>query len=316
MKNDMNIKTSLAGSRTFILLLGLMMLLFACVDNKFIIDDYRRIPNSKATKNVVYFLPRIESKFATRTLSPFPAYCKVKIFAFNAYGTQRSISSPVYRSLEPGTLSPSQTPMTLINGTYDFYAVSLKEDSLPPTFTDNIAIGLENNKDYLWCGISDQMIDQNGTTIPITFNHVATQIVVNIVNQDTLNPVTSIHDAWVTNPQITNDVTWDLTTGVISPADTLSSTGGLMQINGLTTSYIMVPIVMKNGKLPYLAVVTLQEGETMSCNVDIPFPEAGYLSGRSYNYDLYFNADSIILVDAEVDAWNDVTVSTDIESDN
>ena len=128
--------------------------------------------------------------------------------------------------------------------------------------------------------------------------------------------MTSIHDAWVTNPQITNDVTWDLTTGVISPADTLSSTGGLMQINGLTTSYIMVPIVMKNGKLPYLAVVTLQEGETMSCNVDIPFPEDGYLSGRSYNYDLYFNADSIILVDAEVDAWNDVTVSTDIESDN
>ena len=174
------------------LLVGILVtILYGCVDNKYIVDD-QRATNLSNTKYIVYFLPRIESNISTRTLTPFPQYCKAQIFAFSSDGNQQSIISPVYRSQEAGTLSPTNTPMTLIDGEYDFYAISVKEDSLPPSFKDNVASDLYNNKDYLWCVVSNQTIDQNAITIPITFNHVATQIIVNIINKDSINPASQI----------------------------------------------------------------------------------------------------------------------------
>ncbi len=311
MTNVTNIQSYLVYSRRLFLLSTLLSILSACVDNKYIIDDYR-LPGTSKDKNVVYFLPRLESNVATRVLTPFPEYCLVKIFVFDYYGTQSSITSPVYRSLEPGTLSPSQGQLTLINGTYNFYAVSLKEDSLPPKFTNNVATELYNNKDYLWCGVTDQMISHSGTTIPITFNHVATQIVVNVVNKDTTNPAAKVLSATISGPETTSGITWNLTTGVISPATSLASTGAAIQVDGMATSYIMLPVAVENGKLSYLAVVQQSQGQVVSCNVDIPFPEGGYLAGHSYQYDMYFDIDGGSLAEVVVAPWKDVTVSSDV----
>ncbi len=297
------------------LLVGILVtILYGCVDNKYIVDD-QRATNLSNTKYIVYFLPRIESNISTRTLTPFPQYCKAQIFAFSSDGNQQSIISPVYRSQEAGTLSPTNTPMTLIDGEYDFYAISVKEDSLPPSFKDNVASDLYNNKDYLWCVVSNQTIDQNAITIPITFNHVATQIIVNIINKDSINPASQIVYATYSPPVISDSVTWSLLTGVIVPATSVSSIQDSMSIDSFTTSCVMIPLSAKADSLSYQSYIQQENGEYQLCQVNIPVPEDGYEAGHSYEYDMIFDADSLMLGYVRVAAWNEVTVSTDVEAD-
>ena len=154
-------------SLLWILIISTLTLSFiGCTNNKYLIEDLRGSKNSNS-EYIVYFLPRIESNFSTRDLTSFPQYCKAQIFVFNSNDSNTVLMSPVYRSQSEGTLTAVSNPIVLASGSYDFYAVSLKEDSVPITFDSNIATGLLNGIDYLWYATKDEEIDQNGTTIPI-----------------------------------------------------------------------------------------------------------------------------------------------------
>lgn len=309
--NNTNFSKTILSKVSFLILFIIIHSLFGCTKNEYIIDDNRT--NNSKSKNLVYFVSRMENNF-TRVLTPFPQYCKAQIFAFTSGGDEQSVTSPIYRSASAGTLTPTNKPMILTDGEYNFYAVSSKEDSLPPTFINNYAVNLQNGKDYLWCSIKNQIIDKNGTTVPITFNHVATQLIVNIENKDNINPLSEILDAAYSAPIIDENVKWNLLTGIISPATSISTNPFNLSIKGLKTSTIMVPLYAPTDSIGYYVAVKQENGDLQLCSTLIPIPEEGYQAGHSYEYVMYFDADSLMLGLVTVAPWEEDVVSDDVEA--
>ena len=114
------------------------------------------------------------------------------------------------------------TPLVVTGGLYNFYAVSTKNDALPPTFSDTEATALQNGVDYLWCGVEGQTINSNGTTIPLTFTHSATQVVVVVVHKDHIYPMLCLNYALCEIPQLSSSVSWLLQTCEMQSATALS----------------------------------------------------------------------------------------------
>ena len=156
-----------------------LLIMFGCVKNEWIIEDRRSeesVNSSDNDKNkyIVYFNSRmVVSTSSDVTL--FPKDCKAQIFVFIDTEWVQSQESPVYESLTAGTLTPTAKPMVLLKGTYNFYAVSVKTDTLPPPFSNNIANYLANGTDYLWDGIEDYGITVDGTVINVVFSHCASR---------------------------------------------------------------------------------------------------------------------------------------------
>lgn len=276
---------------------------FACVKNEWVIDDYQTDPFPGSQKCIVYFNPRLESNY-TRSLSLFPSGCKAQIFAFIDGAGEQSISSPVYESLKAGTLTPTQSPMVVPVGTYDFYAVSLKNDTLPPSFKQNKATGLQNGIDYLWSNVTGMNINTSGSVVDLSFNHCATQFVFNIVSTQTATPISSIVFADMTVPPPSPNASWDLLTGRISQTDTIPSDVGYLSLNGLSMSLICLPY--KSSKNTLLAASVLNADDSLIFfNVEIPILPGGYQGGCSYQYEILFTGDTVLLGKILVAPWTE-----------
>lgn len=292
-KKNGTLNILLAGAGAFLLCQG-------CVRNEWIVEDVRG--DASGSRCVVYFNPRMESNF-TRALTPFPAGCQAQIYAFIDGPGKQSVGSPVYESLKAGTLSPTGSPMTLPVGTYDFYAVSLKEDAPPPAFTDNSAGNLSNGVDYLWCGITGENINATGSTVDLTFRHCATQFVFDIVSQENATVISDILYAAMSVPDPAGGARWNLLTGEISQMNVVPEDIAYMNVSDVRISTVCLPFTNTEGE-NLLSVFAVSQADTMvSFEVDIPIPESGYLSGRSYQYEILFMADTILLGDVLVAPW-------------
>ncbi len=271
-----------------------------CVRNEWIVDDDREGVTTVDGKYIVYFNPRLESNF-TRALTPFPKGCYAQVYAFVDGQGNQSITSPVYESLSAGTLTPTQKPMLLDADAYDFYAVSLKADSLPPQFTNNTATDLYNGIDYLWCGLTDQIINASGTTIDLTFTHSATQFVFQAKNTDDHLRVDSIYYVGLIVPTVTNQ-SWDLTTGVISPSTQQPSDIQYLSVDQMTASGIFLPFNY-DGPTLIAGWASNVLDSTFFFSVEIPPLETGYLGGHSYQYEILSAEDTITLGNIRVAPW-------------
>ena len=275
-----------------------------CVRNHWIVDDERNsgLIDEYATKYIIYFNSKVESTF-TRAVTEFPSGCNVKIFAFIAGDGYQSIVSPVYESKTAGALSPTQSPMYLPVGTYDFYAVSLETDSLPPTFLDNTASVLKNNTDYLWCGVTNKVISVSGDVIDLTFTHCASQMVFKIVNEGTEYGFKSISEAYIGLPDSTG-ATWDLTSGIISQLSDPDMKIKEIDYDDLTLKTIFLPYTSTSNN--NLAIIGIsQTGTYLGVTVDVPVPTDGFESGKSYNFEILFRADTFLLGDVVVAPWTE-----------
>ncbi len=273
----------------------------SCTRNEWVIDDNRDPGYDPDKKYIVYFNPRIESRY-TRALTPFPANCKAQIFAFNYKGSQESLASPVYESLKAGTLTPTGSPLTLPVGSYNFYAVSTKQDSLPPAFVKNEATGLENGVDYLWSGIQNQSVHENGTVLDLTFQHCAAQLVFNIINQDTTNRIESIWYAGTIAATPSDTSVWNLETGYIRQAVTDPSEVIIATLNDLTMSFIFLPFQTPKA-CPLEITAVLSSGSAYMIEVVIPPIPDGYVSGHSYQYDIVYDQDTVVLNQVSIAPW-------------
>ena len=202
-----------------------------------------------------------------------------------------------------------------MTGEYDFYAISTKQDSIPVDFYNNIATGLSNGIDYLWASVKNQIIDSNGTTVPITFQHIASQIVIYVANTDSVDPMTSIQSARYNEPYITDDISWNLLTGEITTCTEISSTQIAMDIvNDTTVSATMVPVDDDKKTISCIIVIVKNSGRVQSCAINLQNITNGYQAGHCYEYLMYFDADSLELGLVKVAPWNDVVVSDDVTS--
>ena len=156
----------------------------------------------------------------TRSMSPISANTLVTIFAYHGATDNATSTAPMargnYIAQQAGMLTGvSNYKMYLSNGLFDFYAVSTNSSANMPTFSNGVSGALQNGVDYLWWRCADYEVSGSQVTVPIVFNHSATQVVFEL-EAGTGVALQQIVSATITPPQ--TGATMDLTTGVIAPA--------------------------------------------------------------------------------------------------
>lgn len=258
-----------------------------------------------SANNLVSFHATLESMDMTRSMSPIAASTYVTIFAFHGGTDNASDTAPMargnYVAQQAGMLSGvSNYKMYLSNGLFDFYAVSTNTANRPPVFTNGVSAVLQNGVDYLWWGCANYDINGSQVTVPIVFNHSATQIVIELT-AGTGVVLQQVASATITPPQ--TGATMDLTTGVITPATEYGTTPAAMGINDLTIQYTMLPLQTSSPMTLNLSLNLNYDPTPHQYSVDVPVPDGGFQAGNSYLYKAVIDANTVTFPSVDVTDW-------------
>ena len=176
--------------KKFIIFACSLLLLAGCSKNEIII--YGSSPENNESDNsqpsekedaLITFSASLESRKVTRSMSPMPKGLVSQIYAFET--TDRNFDDPfaegLYSTASAGVLTGLKGyKMYLSNGSYNMYAFSENSSVYPPDLIDGISAPLKNGIDYLWWENLDQDVTTSQIHMPIVFQHVATQVVVDL----------------------------------------------------------------------------------------------------------------------------------------
>lgn len=263
------------------------------------------------TTNLVAFHATLESLNMTRSMSPIATNTWVTIYAFHGETDNATSTAPMargnYVAQQAGMLTGvSDYKMYLSNGSFDFYAVSANSSERFPTISNGISSGLQNGVDYLWWGCANYEINGSQVTVPIVFNHAATQIVV-VLSAGEGVALQQIASATITPPQTGS--TLDLTSGAITPATGYGSTPASMGVNGLKAQFTMLPLQTDTPMTLTLMLNINYDPTPRQYTVSIPVPEGGFQGGNSYLYQAIVDANTVTFPSVDVNDWNTVDES-------
>lgn len=264
--------------------------------------------DESAADNLVGFHATVESVDMTRSMSPIAAGTVVTVYAYHGATNEAHTTSAMargnYTAQQAGTLTgESGYKMYLSNGTFDFYAVSSNTDYVPPAFRMGTSVALSNGVDYLWWGCSDYEINGSQVTVPIVFNHSATQVSFDI-EAGTGVVLQSIASATITVPQ--PGASMDLTTGIITPATEYAAQPASMGINGLRLQYTMLPLQTTSPMTLSLTLNMNYDPTPHVYSVQVPVPDGALKAGNSYRYLAVIDANTVTFPSVGVTDWVDV----------
>ncbi|MDD3036666.1 fimbrillin family protein [Bacteroides sp.] len=266
--------------------------------------------NPVQERSLVTFTASIEGRNLTRAMSPMGRGLQSWLAAYKANTRDTINGAPVeegdYVTSSPGVLTGIQGyKMYLSNSVYSFYAVSCNNENPAPVFTKGISEPLSNGVDYLWWTALHQDVTSSQISIPITFQHAATQVVVTINGGEniTLNKIIS---ATIT-PTKPGSI-MDLSTGIISSGIGFDSPVA-MGINDFTIQYIMLPL--KSSDPITLTMELLVNGENIArtYTTSITPPNSNLKGGNSYLFRAIVNENSVSFANVSVKDWTDVDES-------
>ena len=309
-----------------ILNISLLFLIFicfcSCVDNYY--SNYTECPSCDNTSNTkdssttsnfskVIFTAIVDEEITRASTTPLQTNRFAMIYTF-VY-KEDHVSTLNYTTQEAGVLSPiSGTPLTLIDGEYEFYALSIgNQAEYPPTvtnFSTGFVSGLSNGIDYLSAQSVPEVISGN-TSVALTFSHACTQLMVEIVSADaTTIKINSIDSASITPPINTGNVL-SLFTGVISPSSSISSTYLGMNISGDTCHQILLPLKYSSPLKMYFEVTINDETQSRSYTADIPLLNNTLSEGTSYLYEILLSENEVTFNNVTVKDWTEVNETGD-----
>lgn len=299
-----------------------ILLLGACSKNNIYIDiihpDGTENGNGSDNDNgnpikenvLITFSASVEGRNITRAMSPMRKGLQSWLAVYPASTPNIINGAPVasgnYVTSSPGVLAGVQGyKMYLSNSTYDFYAVSCNSSSPAPTFTNGRSEPLSNGVDYLWWNALRQDVTTSQVNIPISYQHVATQIVIALAAGEniTLNKIVS---ATITPPK--PGAIMDLSTGIIS-SETTYAPAVPMGVTGFTVQYTMLPV--KSSEPMTLTLELMVNGESTSRLYSSPFnpPNNIFAAGNSYVYRAIIDENSIAFPSVSVKEWTEVDES-------
>ncbi len=296
-----------------------IVILSSCGDNHIINDIYVDYPfsnndstsisnGSKQTYRVSFTAMVDEVVTKTTNTTPLQASRYVTIYTFiymNDYVTTKS-----YQTAQAGLLSPVDGDILSIpDGSYEFYALSVGNKPVyPPTVTDfstGFATPLSNGIDYLSAQLTNESISGN-TTIPLTFSHACSQIMIKIVPEDaSLTTLDSITSATISAPSTTS-LFLSLFTGRISQSRALSSTAETMYISGDTCHQILLPLTYTGDLTMNFSAIINGEKEARDYSVKIPLVDDTLAAGSSYLYEIFITSSSVNFNSVNVKDWTEV----------
>lgn len=241
----------------------------------------------------------------------------VDISAFN--NTNSVVQAKEYESLTSGTLSPSDDDqMVLASGVYDFYAagVNVPAGTAVPSFTFSsgsaTASSLQNKMDYIWGDKLSYTPNATSNEIDFKMTHCCTQIIVNLTAESGVTINSSPTPLFGITPSSTNGISWNLTTGIITPADELTSTTTMSVGDGTSTNSSATNAY--NGQITMMPLAQITDSMTCTFSVTInnessprvyslkipPYKggtstsgDGGYQAGYSYTYNTTLSVDTI-----------------------
>ena len=301
--------------KKFVILTFSLLLLAGCSKNEIII--YESSPGTNGSDNgqpsqnenaLITFSASVESRTITRSMSPMPKGLVSQIYAFET--TDRNLDAPfaegLYSTVSTGTLTGVKGyKMYLSNGSYNMYAFSENSSTYPPTLTDGTSAPLKNGIDYLWWENLDQDIMASQIHMPIVFQHVATQVVVDLSAGDGLQ-LDSLISASILPP--TPGASLDLQTGIIESTYTYDTTPLTMGKNGFLTQAIVLPT--KATTPMSLTLKVLADGETAPRTYTVGIPIPGKLAGGfSYVFSAIIDGNSVSFPNVSIKDWTEIDES-------
>ena len=259
--------------------------------------------------NLIGFHASVESlNIATKSMSPISADTKVMIYAYHGSTDEATSTSAVargsYTAQQTGTLTgDSGYKMMLSNGNFDFYAVSTNTSAVPPVFSNGISSGLSNGVDYLWWNVDNYDVAGAQVTVPIVFNHSATQVSFEIDHGEGMY-VQEIVSATITVSK--PGAAMDLSTGVIPAATEYAESPAQMGINGLKLQYTMLPLKSEDPMKLTIQLKANGEPDVKTYEVDVDLPDGELKAGNSYKFRAVINADNVTFPQVGVSDWVDV----------
>ncbi len=219
------------------------------------------------------------------------------------------VNSISYKTSQAGFLTPIDgSEQKLVPGSYDFYAVGIANMPLPPPIFSDVESGiyreLNNGIDYIKASIRSQTINTN-TILPLTMNHVCSQIIVNVASADASIKVDSLANATIEQPDA-SQVIMSLFTGTISSSSSLATEPISMNINDMSCHQILLPLKHSGAlKMNFGAYIN---GSTTPNNysVEIPIINANLSSGSSYVYSILVDRNQVVFNTVRINDWTEV----------
>ena len=297
--------------KKFSIFICTLLLLAGCAKNE--TNIYGLIPDQNGSGNgdspdnsaLVTFSASLENRNMTRAMSAMPKGVISEIYSFKASDNKASDPSAdgLYITSSAGILSGiGGYKMYLSNGTYNMFGVSNNSTSNPPEINNGKTVPLRNGIDYLWWENLEQDITTSQIHIPIVFQHVSVQIVIDISAGNSLQ-LDSLVSATILPPSPGGIL--DLKTGIISPAEAYDTTPFNMGKNKFLTQAIILPIVSNTPMA--LTLKILADGETTprtyTANIPIPGKLAG---GLSYVFSAIIDGNSVSFPEVSIKDWTEV----------
>ncbi len=288
-----------------------LMALMSCTKNYYYDYDCHS-NNSSNTGDKSYTIKfnalvnKISASTRTSSATALQANRYVTVYTFQGHGDE--VAETDYKTVQSGILTPVDGDLSLPVGTYDFYSLSIgNQDTYAAKVTDletGIMEDLSNGLDYLTCVMENEAIS-GPTTMDLTFNHEASQVMVIIVSGSTTTTVDSIYSATISQPNSSACIL-DLFTGFISPSTSLASTPIAMAITDSLCQQILLPL-RYSGSLTMDFLAYINGGSTpMSYTVAIPLVNGNLASGSSYEYKVEVTEDKVSIATASVNPWTEV----------
>ena len=297
-----------------LLLLAVVDGLSSCVKNYYYECDGNNSSDNGTTTDKSYMVKfsalvnKVASSTRTSTATPLQQNRFVTVYSFQGQGDE--VAETNYKTVQSGVLSPVNGDLSLPVGTYDFYAMSIgNQATYPPTVSSlstGIVNGLSNGIDYLSCVMTDNAIS-GPTTIDLTFNHIASQIIVTIESGSSTTTVDSIYSATITPPAVTSSSpVFSLFTGNMTRSTSLSTTPISMAITDSLCQQILLPLTYSGSLTMDFQAYVNGASSPMKYTVAIPLVNGALASKSSYVYKVVITEDTVSIATASVNPWTEV----------
>ncbi len=214
-----------------------------------------------------------------------------------------------YQTLKSGILSPvTGKGLYLVEGNYEFYALSIGNKNIyPPTVFDyhTGTVGeLQNGIDYLADVIQLEKITQP-TNIALTFNHMASQVMVIVESGSSTLTIDSIADATISAPLASTSEIY-LFTGTISPSKSLADSPITMAVNDSLCQQILLPLNYDGTLTMKFSAYINGRNVPRNFTVDVPLVNNQLKGGSSYKYKVLLDDYNANIATATVNPWTEV----------
>ena len=211
--------------------------------------------------------------------------------------------------------------MNLATGSYVFYTPAVNTKNVRvPAFTNGTATSISNKTDYVWSTKSLAVTGGTDQQVDLSLSHSCVQIVIQVLSSNVTLNTSIVPTISITPSTVNSSSTWNLTTGVINPSTSISTSTDM----GVTLStssdtlfmgqIIMLPLIYSDDLTADFSVTMKDESTARNYTAQLPVYTntdsiKAFRAGYSYIYKLELTRQCITFSDVSIINWVDINAT-------